>query len=91
MGFGDSALDFEARGHIANVEYRLSVQSDLRVAIFLAFKEAGIKIPFPQRDLHIKSVERLDDAFHFRTERPEATVRSTGTTKIRTGPSEGEE
>ena len=90
-GFGDSALDFEARGNIANVGYRLSVQSDLRVAIYLAFEEAGIEIPFPQRDLHIKSVERLDDAFHFRTERPEATARSTGTTKIRTGPSKGEE
>jgi small-conductance mechanosensitive channel len=28
----------------------------VRTAIFAAFKEAGIEIPFPQRDVHVKSV-----------------------------------
>jgi potassium efflux system protein len=60
QGFGDSSLDFEARGYIGNVAYRVIVASNLRVAIYRAFEEAGIEIPFPQRDLHIKSMDDLE-------------------------------
>jgi small-conductance mechanosensitive channel len=55
QNFGDSSLDFTVRGYIANVELRIFVQSELRVAIDRAFAEAGIEIPFPQRDVHIKN------------------------------------
>jgi len=55
-GFGDSSLDFEARGYIGDVAWRIYIESELRVAINRAFAEAGIEIPFPQRDLHIRSV-----------------------------------
>ncbi len=55
MGFGDSSLDFELRIRIERIERRYSVQSDLNFAIDRAFREAGITIPFPQRDLHIVS------------------------------------
>ena len=58
-GFGDSSLDFEGRGFIGNVERRIVIASDLRVAIDQAFREAGIEIPFPQRDLHIRSAPGL--------------------------------
>ena len=34
---------------------RRRVRSDLYFAIFESFKQAGIEIPFPQRDLHIRS------------------------------------
>ena len=85
-GFGDSSLDFEARGHIANVEYRLSVQSDLRIAIYLAFAEAGIEIPFPQRDLHITGVEKLDLGISARV--AQASPRTPVTEKFRTDPGE---
>lgn len=53
-GFGDSSLDFEVRVFINNVDDRIPVQNELRIAIFKAFKEAGIEIPFPQRDVHMR-------------------------------------
>ncbi len=52
--FGDSALEFELRVHIYNVDERLRVISDLNFAIDAAFREHGIEIPFPQRDLHVR-------------------------------------
>ena len=55
MRFGDSSLDFELRVRIARIDRRFSVQSDLNFAIDQAFREASIKIPFPQRDLHLVS------------------------------------
>jgi small-conductance mechanosensitive channel len=57
--FGESSLDFEARGSIANIETIYQVQSALLVAIDQAFREANIEIPFPQRDLHLKGFEGL--------------------------------
>ncbi len=53
--FGDSALLFELRCHIHNIDERVRVVSDLNFAIDKAFREAGIEIPFPQRDLHLRS------------------------------------
>ena len=38
-----------------NIDYRLTVESELNVSINNKLKEAGIEIPFPQRDLHIRS------------------------------------
>ena len=55
MGFGDSSLDFELRVRVQRIERRFSVMSDINFAIDKAFREAGISIPFPQRDLHIVS------------------------------------
>lgn len=55
MGFGDSSLDFELRVRIQRIERRFSVVSDLNFGIDAAFRDAGITIPFPQRDLHIVS------------------------------------
>lgn len=59
-GFGDSALDFELRVFLRDAGQRVSVASDLRFAIWSALKDAGITIPYPQRDLHIKDAEGLD-------------------------------
>lgn len=52
--FGDSSLNFELRCFIRNIDERLNVVSDLNFAIDAAFRENGIEIPFPQRDLHVK-------------------------------------
>lgn len=52
--FGDSSLDFELRVFIYNIDERISVTSDLNFAIDRAFREAGIEIPFPQRDVHMR-------------------------------------
>ena len=35
-----------------------AIKSDYYFKLFKAFKEAGIEIPFPQRDLHLKSIEK---------------------------------
>jgi small-conductance mechanosensitive channel len=56
VGFGDSALLFELRFWTPEFDAYVRVGSEVRTAIFAAFKEAGIEIPFPQRDLHVKSV-----------------------------------
>jgi potassium efflux system protein len=58
--FGDSSLDFELRCFIGNIDERLTVISDLNFAIDAAFREHGIEIPFPQRDLHIKDAPSTD-------------------------------
>ncbi|GMR00703.1 MAG: hypothetical protein BMS9Abin19_0037 [Gammaproteobacteria bacterium] len=54
--FGDSSLNFELRVFLHNVDNRLSIISDLNFAIDKAFREEGIEIPFPQRDLHVKNL-----------------------------------
>jgi len=54
--FGDSSLNFVLRyWTIGRVQYPLMLKSDLYFAIFRAFQEHGIEIPFPQRDLHLRS------------------------------------
>ena len=53
-GFGDSSLDFELRVWADSRNMLVQIQSDLSVAIHEALADAGIEIPFPQRDLHIK-------------------------------------
>lgn len=54
-GFGDSSLDFELRCYIQNIDERLQVVSDLNFAIDAAFRKNNIEMPFPQRDIHIRS------------------------------------
>ncbi|PWB78811.1 MAG: hypothetical protein C3F15_00740 [Holophagae bacterium] len=51
--FGANSLDFELRVWAA-VDF-LRVGSELRVAVNRALKDAGIEIPFPQVDLHLRS------------------------------------
>ena len=54
IGFGESSLDFSVRAWIVDFDKSFRVRSDLAVAINRALAEAGIEIPFPQRDVHIK-------------------------------------
>lgn len=53
--FGDSALVFELRFFIRQADYMLLIGSEIRFAITEAFRKAGITIPYPQRDIHIKT------------------------------------
>ncbi|MEL7486903.1 MAG: mechanosensitive ion channel domain-containing protein, partial [Pseudomonadota bacterium] len=59
--FGDSSLNFELRGYIRDVGSSLSAKTALRVAIFNKLKGAGVEIPFPQRDINIRSGGGVDD------------------------------
>jgi small-conductance mechanosensitive channel len=49
--FADSALIFELRCYLYDIGQIIIVSTDLRFAIDKAFREHGIQIPFPQRDL----------------------------------------
>lgn len=54
-GFGESSLDFELAVWIENAEQIRVVCSDLRFIIWEELAKREIEIPFPQRDLHIRS------------------------------------
>lgn len=54
-GFGDSSLDFQMRVFIRTPDDRIIIQNELRIAAFESFREYGVEIPFPQRDLHLKT------------------------------------
>jgi potassium efflux system protein len=56
IGFGDSSLDFEMRVFAKNVADSLQVRHQIHLTLERALREAGIEIPFPQRDLHLRSV-----------------------------------
>ena len=57
MAFGESSLDFELRVWVNEVDNFLQVQSELNQEIDRRFRELGIEISFPQRDLHLRSVD----------------------------------
>jgi small-conductance mechanosensitive channel len=56
LAFGESSLDFEIRVWTSHYDSRLQIHSDLAVAVNRALADNGIEIPFPQRDLHVRSV-----------------------------------
>ena len=57
MEFADSGIELQMRVWIADPENGFAnVTSDINLAIWKAFKKANITIPYPQRDLHIKSM-----------------------------------
>jgi small-conductance mechanosensitive channel len=53
--FGESSLDFELLGWINHPELRGRVVHELLMAIDRRFREEGIVIPFPQRDIHVRT------------------------------------
>ncbi len=59
--FGDSSINFELRVWVDDIKNRLTLISDLGVTIDKEFKKAGIEIPYPQRDLHLKSISQEID------------------------------
>ena len=56
-GFGESSLNFELLAWTALFDSAGTTQSELGVAVARALGEAGIEIPFPQRDLHLRAAE----------------------------------
>ena len=55
LDFGDSALMFRLRFFLNDMDYVLSTSSRMRFEILERFRQEGIEIPFPQRDLHVRS------------------------------------
>jgi small-conductance mechanosensitive channel len=54
--FGESSLDFELLCWIERPVDRGRLKHELGVAVYKAFLANGIEIPFPQRDLHVKTM-----------------------------------
>ncbi len=53
--FGDSSWDMQLRVWVPNVKERYILRNELNQAIVRKFKKYDIEIPFPQRDLHVRS------------------------------------
>lgn len=60
LEFGDSSLNFVLLIWINDASRQYFVRSDLNFAVVKAFREQGITIAFPQRDLHIRSAVPLE-------------------------------
>jgi len=54
INFGDSSLDFELHFWSRNFVVIEDIKSDIRFNIDQAFREKGITIPFPQRDIWMR-------------------------------------
>jgi small-conductance mechanosensitive channel len=67
VNFGDSSLDFCVRVWTNDFGNWIAIRSNLTVHVNDALAAAGIEIPFPQRDLHLRSIS------------PEARAELTGT------------
>ena len=61
MEFGDNSVNFEIRFWIQDPEEGIAnIRSDVYMRIWQLFRENEIEIPFPQRDLHLRSSKQLD-------------------------------
>lgn len=65
MGFGESSLNFELRVLVKKADEAADVRSDINFAIDEKFKQAGIRMPFPHREVHLIASET-----NFNTEKP---------------------
>lgn len=88
-GFGDSSVDLELRFWISDPRSGVrNVESDVNLNIWKLFREHGIEIPFPQRDLHLFTAGGEPLRFELVTERNQEqtplTVKSEGEVEIET-------
>jgi len=62
-GFGASSLDFSVRAWSHDFDNWTAQRSELATRIYAALNQAGIEIPFPQQDVHVRSLPpRREDA-----------------------------
>jgi small-conductance mechanosensitive channel len=63
-GFGDNSIDLELRFWIRDPRNgTANVRSEVMLGIWDRFKEHGIQLPFPQRDIHLPEMDALVEKF----------------------------
>jgi len=72
LGFGDSTLNFELRVCLDHFDYFMIAKTNLNKRILKRFRELGIEIAFPQRDLNIRAIGPLAEAMASRKDEPPA-------------------
>ena len=55
LGFGENSLDFSLRAWVADFDKYLGVRSEFTLRVHRALTDAGINIPFPQREIHLRT------------------------------------
>jgi small-conductance mechanosensitive channel len=60
LSFGESTLDFELRAWVLDVDFMMQVKSEIHQEIDRRFREAGIVIDFPQRDVRLVGTKPLE-------------------------------
>jgi potassium efflux system protein len=80
IGLGESSLDFELRCYLHEVGAGVSARSEILFEIYNELGKAGIEIPFPQRDIHLRDIDRLIEAIAGRALSPKLKGRSQTTT-----------
>ncbi len=57
VNFGESSVDFRIITCVLHPRTKGRIKAEILWSVWWKFKDAGIEIPYPQRDFHIKSVE----------------------------------
>ena len=60
--FGPDSLNFKLSASTYDLTKNGSTRTDLRLAIVDAFKQAGIRIAFLQRDVTVRNIDMLREA-----------------------------
>lgn len=61
VGFGENAINFEIRFWIVDPEEGIGgVRSEVLKRVWRLFKENGVELPFPQRDIHFKNNQQFE-------------------------------
>ena len=82
--FGDNALQFVIRAYVGSIDHLLGTRHELTGAVHRVLADAGVEISFPQRDLHLRSVDpKVRQALAAADHEPSARFGQNGSTTER--------